>query len=231
MNMKIVTQSYTGGEPARRLTERAMRRAEALTKEYGYLVPNGWRMIVIERDYAEEAPRMMLDLQARDGGGEYAAAKVETLKTFPGWMATKPIGGDDLLEMVVRATEGKGKGPADQTVLAEIRQYDDPNQMPDRLWEWLRDECQLAPCYGGIRVPYTETVLKGVNPEEGKGEILIAFSGASQEQDLMFAVGMLRGLMAAQREEFLATYRDYELDALKDLPAVRLWLEIFGLRD
>lgn len=222
-----------------RVMAEVMRAVERLTREHEYLVQNGWRTIVLERDSAGQySPRMLLDLQADQGGGNYAEAKIKTLEQFPVDMATRPIGGEKLADRVARVLEATNKHdvlakPSVDLMLGTIRSHEDPSMVPENIWEWLRDICGLAPCYGGIRVPYRALGLvsrvEGTETSEDKGELLIAFSGASQEQDVMFAVGVLKTLMKAFVAEVPFIQTSYELGGLREIPAVQLWLDIWGI--
>lgn len=252
--MKILEASISGESMGRvagmegaynRILTRLTRRIEQLVCNYDYLVPDGWRAIVMERSSSHLfMPRLYLDIQSNRGGGDYAKVKLETLKFFSEEVATRPVDGKELARMaeqslsVIDADRDNKllEEPSTQKILKQIWRRSDPNELPEHIWEWLRDQCHVTACYGGIKVPYEALNVKAqpaiqAQVKDDAGELLIAFSGASAEQDLMFATGILCDLLKAYKVELPLVQTWYNLRGLKKIPAVRLWLDIWGIQE
>lgn len=63
------------------------------------------------------------------------------------------------------------------------------------------------------------------------GVIRIAFSGASQEQDLFFAVSVLRMIIEKAEDNFPTARVKFDLNGLKEFPAIRMWLQLLGVEE
>lgn len=98
-------------------------------------------------------------------------------------------------------------------------------------WEMLRDKYKLAPCYGGIRVYYKDLTVDGDCVNYEAGEIRFAFSGASEEQDIFFGLGVFKELI----NSFVRIYPDtqgwYDIRELSCVPAVKFWIDILGITE
>lgn len=183
---------------------------------------------------------MYLDVQADEGGGSWAQAKIQTLEKCPGWVATHPMEIDELCDTLsFLGFDDEAIGGADY--YAELT--------PEDI-KWLVDVENgpgLAPGFGGIRIPYRCNFVKkntglarmvevglGENCEEQRGmvdesgEVLIAFSGAAAWQDLQFALAVAREMRDhwdEKKDEFLVM----DFDPLKIYPEIEFWMVNLGL--
>lgn len=196
--------------------QRAIIRA---TSEYGFTVPRGWQLIVKMK--SGESTFFHLHLQ-EGAGGSYAIAKMATLENFPEQPYTGADGRNDLLYMLERL------GKKDTGIVNEISSVESPDQLSKVQKEWLRDTCKIASMYGGIRIPY-EFLANADEPHTNTGEILISFSGASQEQDLFFAIWILDSIQhtLAQTQENIQ--HSYELEDLRRNPIIHHWMKIMRI--
>lgn len=217
--MKILC--YKAIENSEAKTGGFLRRLEQLVCKFAYLVPNGWRCIAEMQVDGDKTPYWHIDVQSNKGGGNYASAKLNTLKYFSDLAATQPLEIDFLADTVKSRGGDAGR----------LKGFTSVDQMPDGILEWLRDAFAIAPCYGGIRVPYKDLIVDGCNISDESGEIRIVFSGASAEQDLLFAVAILK----AMNDSFVNLYPEVQgwlnLRALREIPAVRVWLDLFRLEE
>lgn len=204
----------------------------AMTERLKVALPRGWRLIVkVACENGKEAPPhelMYLDVQADEGGGSWAAAKIQTLEKCPGWVATHPMEIEELCDTL----KFLGFSDCDEAVdLCEANLY--AELTPEDI-KWLVDVENgpgLAPGFGGIRIPYrcnfmqTEASNKLVDES---GEVLIAFSGAAAWQDLQFALVVARDMRDhwdEKKDEFLAM----DFDPLKAYPEIEFWMKNLGL--
>lgn len=202
-----------------------LRTIEHLVCKYKYLLPGGWRCIVKMQVAGDAEPFYELDVESNRGGGLYAPAKMSTLEMFPERAAT---GGDDIRSLSkMLADLGQNGTPWAR----EIRRLEDVSQMTEVMWIWLRDEMGIAPCYGGLRAPYEDMVVEGSEITTETGEIRIAFSGATEEQDVFFALFILRELNAS----FVNLYPNVQgwinLRGLAEIPAIRFWLDLLEIEE
>lgn len=187
---------------------------------------------------------MYLDVQADEGGGSWAQAKIQTLEKCPGWVATHPMEIDELCSTL----EFLGFGEiAEAEIISEADIYTDLT--PEDI-KWLVDVDDgpgLAPGFGGIRIPYrcnfvkeglkkvadgsSEILVEDKSQREmieEAGEVLIAFSGAAQWQDLQFAMRIaqeMRNHWNAKKDEFLVM----DFNSLKEYPEIEFWMANYGL--
>lgn len=172
---------------------------------------------------------MYLDIQADEGGGSWAEAKIQTLEKCPGWVATHPMEIEELRDTL----KFLGFGDCDEAVdLCEANLY--AELTPEDI-KWLVDVENgpgLAPGFGGIRIPYRCNFMKTDDGHRSmvdeSGEVLIGFSGAAQWQDLQFALLIARTMKRhwdAKKDEFL----EMDFEPLKIYPEIEYWMINIGL--
>lgn len=201
----------------------------AMTRRLKMALPRGWRLVVkVACESGKEAPPhelMYLDVQADEGGGSWAEAKIQTLEKCPGWTATHPME----IEEIRNTLDFLG---FDDEVISEADCYTDLT--PEDI-KWLVDVENgpgLAPGFGGIKIPYQCNFVqtdsnRGLVAESG--EILIAFSGAAAWQDLQFALAVAREMRDhwnEKKDEFLTM----DFEPLKTYPEIEFWMVNLGLQ-
>ncbi len=192
------------------------RAAKAATSEYDFLVPRGWQLIVKMK--SDEETYFHLHLQ-EGAGGSYAAAKMSTLEKFPEQAYTGADATKDILYMLEQLEKD------DHDIVDEIVKAESPAHLTKIQREWLRDTCGIASMYGGIRIPY-EFLINADEPQNAEGEILITFSGASQEQDVFFATWLLGAIQETLTRTQENIQHDYDLTELRKNPVINHWLKI-----
>lgn len=202
---------------------------DATTRRLKVALPRGWRLIVkVACESGKEAPPhelMYLDVQADEGGGSWAEAKIQTLEKCPGWVATHPMEIEEL-------TKTLGFLGFDNEAISGAKYY--VELTPEDI-KWLVDVENgpgLAPGFGGIKIPYqcnfVQTDSNGGLVAES-GEILIAFSGAAAWQDLQFALVIAREMRShwnEKKDEFLTM----DFEPLKIYPEIEYWMTNLGLQ-
>jgi hypothetical protein len=213
--MKIV--SFMTGANSDGKTGIFLRKLEELVCNYAYLIPNGWRCIAKMQKNGDESPIWRIDVQGNKGGGPYAEAKLHTLETFPELAASGML----TTAMIKDYFKAHGGLPAYAEGLP-----DNVDKLTDLQREQLRDNAKLTLYHGGIRVPYEALIVNGSNISTEIGEICISFSGASQEQDIFFALAIFREL----QQSFITLYPNVQgwcdLQELAKIPAVKIRHEI-----
>ena len=219
------TLNYTAphaNDPASKTNEKAgviLRELERLVCQYDYLVPNGWRFIL--EMVSDGEVYWGIDIQGNKGGGTYAEAKMETLKKFPNYDATGDI---PLREILGHFLRNAKLVPSDGVADA-LRCYpDDSDMLSESQWEDLRSN-GYAPCHGGIRIPYEDMIADGTEITTETGEIRFAFSGASEEQDVFFALSVFKALNKAFLTLYPNTQGWLDLRKLRAIPEVQFWLD------
>ncbi len=200
---------------------------ERSIEAYHYLLPRGWRLI-IEHESGDE--RLVLDLQSDKGGGSFAKVKMRTLKEMtPKKYAT---GGDDL-EYILQTIRSRLPLAEECEMYQEICALAEAGNLTRKQHEWLRDIVGYTNFCGAVRIPYErnfEIIKKATSEEDYTGELRIAFSGASEEQDVMFTLRILREVQFLQ-----CWYRRslpyYGLQPLSKIPNIRLWLEELNIKE
>lgn len=189
---------------------------------------------------------LYLDVQADEGGGSWARAKIQTLEKCPGWVATHPMEVDEICDTLKHLGFDNS---AEATEISEANLY--AELTPEDI-KWLvdvEDGPGLAPGFGGIRIPYrcnfvgegtglgkmvagsSEVLIECEGQRklvDEAGEVLIAFSGATQWQDLQFALVVAREMRDhwdEKKDEFLMM----DFSALKDWPEIEFWMKNLGL--
>lgn len=210
------------------------------TRRLKMALPRGWRLIVavgcksIEGTPPHEL--MYLDVQADEGGGSWAKAKIQTLQKCPGWVATHPMEMGEINEML----KYLGFSDCEEAELVnEAFLYADLTQENIAWLVNTENGPGLAPNFGGIRIPYScNFIAMHDDPETGgdkakmeaeDGEVLIAFSGAAAWQDLQFALVVARAMKEYwdnKEDEFLTM----DFEPLKEYPEIDYWMTNLGLR-
>lgn len=219
--MKIITYKTEGNSDAK--TGVILRKLEQLVCKYAYLVPNGWRLILKMQANGDAEPYYYIDIQSNNGGGDYAEAKMSTLERFPKRAATGDDRLNDLL-IILRSWN-------DTNQYKQISNLESIDMLTEDMWLWLRNEVGFAPCYGGIRIPYENMIVDGDKISNESGEIRIAFSGASAEQDLFFALMVFRALNNSFVKLYSNTQGWLNLRELQEIPAVKLWLDLLEIEE
>lgn len=197
------------------------RSIKSATTEYSYLVPRGWQLVVKMHSDDET----FFDLHLREKlGGSYAEAKMNVLEMFPKRAHTGADQTNDILHML-KDLDLDGSINAE-----EICQLESPDQMSKQQREWLRDECNLTSMYGGIRIPY-EYLVNSDEPHTETGEILLAFSGASQEQDLFMDLWVFQDIKNFLCETQKHIQHTFNLAELREDPTIHFWLQLLRIRE
>jgi hypothetical protein len=199
-----------------------LRKLQGLVYNYEYLVPNGWRCVAKMQKYGTGSPYWRIDVQGNKGGGPFAEAKLHTLETFPQLAASGAL----TFTMIKDYFKAQGGVPAYAEGLP-----DNMDKITDLQRDQLRDNAKLTVYHGGIRIPYEAFIVNGSNITSENGEICIAFSGASQEQDIFLALAIFKEL----QQSFITLYPNvqgsYNLRELAKIPAVRFWLDLLQLME
>lgn len=218
-------KSEFGQKLAAALTEKI----GGLTTRYDYLVEGGWKLIVLDRARSaltlngSGPERLHFESGGKYADDGYAEAEIETLKFFGSDVATYPV---QDLGARVSLTLGARRLEWSKDMQRIIFDCVDATALPRNAHEWLKDVCGLAPRYGGLRVLYDEP---GVS--EKRGELLIGFSGAGSNHNLLFSVGALAAAQEVLAELWPHVRIPCNLEELKMLPTVRLWLDVWGIEE
>jgi len=198
-------------------TSAILREIARLESIFSYLLPRGWRAIIEMQATNELSPYYLLDVQADEGGGSYAEAKMNTLKTFSDLRAT----GEATMNHVNSFVHDL---PAFTEGLPETI-----DELTKPQLEQLRDN-GITPYHGGICIPYRELVVNKLDISEESGKICVAFSGASEEQDVFFALSLFKELQQQIILLFQHVQIGYDLSGFKKVPAVKFWIDLLGIR-
>lgn len=210
------------------LTGGLMRQIASLTSDFEYLLPNGWRAIIEIHSFTEQptGSEYLLDLQSDIGGGSFAPAKIKTLEIFPSINATGGETIKDLQEMVEEIDRKSGQKHSQTEMFSELCNLPHSGCIKGKLREWLRDQCEISPYYGGIRIPFA---CISADSYPYTGEVLIAFSGAIEWQDLFFAFTIFRELQKLLNHHFPKNLYTYDLAPLKTLCETSIWINLYGI--
>lgn len=244
LNYKIAREhlSENGRMKLQEVAAQILRMLEHDVCAFDYVLPDGWRCIVkvidntpIVADNPSYMELLYLDVQSNRGGGTYAEAKMnsmEKIKIFASASRPAKTGG----ELQFALVEAKVKEDEIHYI-----DYGRLETVSNSTWNWMRDQ-GVAPWYGGITVPYECLVSMpaggGCNHGEihyemkkKTGMIRIAFSGASQEQDLFFALSVLR-IMTEKADDIFSTAQAwFNLRGLEEIPAIKMWLQLLGIKE
>lgn len=78
---------------------------------------------------------------------------------------------------------------------------------------------------------YEDLIVKDDRITTEKGEIRIAFSGASQEQDLFFALSIFEALNNSFVSLYPNTHGWLNLRKLEEISAVKFWLDLLSIKE
>ena len=219
--MKYVAESGTERE-----TGIFLRTLERTVRDYSFLLGDGWRCVLEKQYEDEEKACYHIDVQSDRGGGDYAHVKMDTLRSFPNLWASGNVNFTEFVELV-ESKVADSKGFAENLKL--IKELGSFNLIPLSLRESLRDEVGITYFYGGIRIHFSSMSVADNDIDKRNGEIRIAFSGASQEQDLFFALTIIKALNEAYDEIYPYSNYVFALDRFKNIPMVRFWLELLKI--
>lgn len=237
--MEILKSKYDESESLDLIATTITRTLQKTLSQYSYLMRNaGWRLIIddtiIKSDNsASMKNRFLLDLQSASGGDDAAEAKLQTLWHFPDLSITKPTDKFDLIYKVDTILKARNleNAPIYYTLLEELNASDGTITLSSEVTGWLYSQLKFAPCYGGIRAPYTEHHFNHGQVTTSTGELKIVFSGAIEEYDLFFAATALRTVQNAHRQFRPCHEIIYQLDALRSAPIVRFWLDLLKIKE
>lgn len=153
---------------------------------------------------------------------------MQTLKEAP--LLKFATGGDDL-QYVLQTIRNRILLAESCQMYQEISNLSQASELTRRQHEWLRDEVNYTNFYGAVRIPYEEIYVadsSSIGAMNCKGEIRISFSGASQEQDVMFALRVLRGMQFYHCTQG-DVQRWYNLHELRKIPNIKLWLDMLKI--
>jgi len=181
-----------------------------------------------------------LDIQADEGGGSWAEAKIQTLGKM-GLAATQPLEAQQILNWIYDAgmQETKhGKEICEDVIDGGILASD---QLSKEAVEWLVDVKNgpgIAPNFGGLKLSaecrfFEENHEASLNSSKWKAvtetdTIYVAFSGAKAWQDLQFATCALRKIVEHLNELPDESF-DFNFASLEEIPEVKFWLKNYGL--
>lgn len=232
--MKI--NAYDNGLRDNALATKLMDTMDTMTDEFSFVLPRGWRFItkIVTKIEPDSSPCLLLylDLQADQGGGSWAEAKIQTMERT-GLAATQPLKTQTVLNLVrVTSTqETKYRDEILQKTTNWAGTFDTSQFSPEAI-HWLvdvKDGPGIAPNFGGLRLSAEcRCFLEKNKPSVEKDTIYVAFSGGAAWQDLQFATAALECIIhhldSLPDESF-----GFDLKSLAEIPEVHLWLRNYGL--
>lgn len=218
------------------------------TRTFDYVLPESWRCIVKIVNAASSIPVMRsnprytellhLDVHSRaDGRWNYAEAQMNLMEKVEYFaFATSPLKNAKMLRGVLADAEAIAKGDISDNI-----PLDNISNINDATWGWLRDQ-GIAPWYGGITVPYECFVSMPAGDDcdhcknryrmkKELGMIRIAFDGASPEQNLFFALSVLKVMIQEADHNFPTARARFSLDELNKIPTIKMWLQLLGIKE
>lgn len=215
-----------------------------LTKDFKFVLPHGWRFIakiVTNTDNGTPPQQLFyLDLQADEGGGSWAEAKIQTMEQM-NLAATRPLEMQKVMNWIYDArlqnTE-HGKEICEDIVEGGILSAD---QLSAEAIHWLVDVKNgpgVAPNFGGLSLSTkchffkdddsAKLGIKSPQPVTETDTIYVAFSGAKAWQDLQFATCALKHIIK-HLDDIPDESFEPDFEPLKKIPEVHLWLANYGL--
>ncbi len=203
----------------------AMTKVEELVCDYRYLLKRGWKTVI--KISGHDGAEVVLVLQSNHGGGSFAEVKMATLENIHTERAA--TGGDDISDIEKLINEHDLQ---DTELGHEICEMLSSDNLSRRHHEWLKNNLDYTNFEGAIRMPY-QVLSARLNEQDTPqdGEIRIAFSGATQEQDVMFAMQVTRIIQAALAESFPKEQFWFNLRGLQEIPTTRLWIDLLHMRE
>lgn len=229
--MKVLRKVTNGFWSSENVLPKFLDDVERTIEGWHYLLPHGWRLIVKGQATNET---LELDLQSDKGGGSFAEVKMQTLQDEAPSKSSisRYYTGGDCSGHLLQEIRNRKILAEECDMYKQIAALDCPGDITRLQHEWLRDVIHYTNFYGGIRVPYEKdfsAVEKAQDPTDYSGEICIAFSGASEEQDAMFALRILREV------QFYLCWSNeppyYDLSEIYKSPLLRFWLEELQIKE
>lgn len=200
---------------------------ENLVCRYRYLVPNGWSCIIHVRTPSKT--NVHLTLQSNAGGGTYAQAKMNMLKGFE---TKRYASGGETISELVNILHELDESEERNDLICKISKLETVSQVPDGLADYMNEHFHVAPYYGAVAIPYEVLYGKlGSSDDPQTGEIRISFSGASQEQDVMFATWIFRELQQKMVTNLCTEQLWFNLRHLEKIPNVQLWIDLLDIQE
>lgn len=227
-----------------------------MVKDYAFALPHGWRFIakIITTTDKGTPPQQLfyLDIQADEGGGSWAEAKIQTMDML-NLAASQPLSAGRIRNQI------RNLGMQDTTCGKEIcctcneiyaaKNYKSKGESSDILTtdrltpeaiKWLvdvKDGPGIAPNFGGLKLqtrchffrPSSEVIPMEPNqPIAETDTIYVSFSGAKAWQDLSFATCALRHIVKHFRGLDDECF-EFDFEPLQEIPEVNFWLQAYGL--
>ena len=229
--MKILDTTICGSN--RELLKAVVDDLELLTSKHPTSIENGWHAIISMHRNGEAKPYFRADMQADQGGGNFAIAKQRTLEQFSDLSAT---GTEDLaafrnrLERYFDNLSGQRKALF-KSILDEMYRFDHIEQMSSIVINALRDY-GLTAYLGAIRVPYRDrTITESGAFDSNDGTIDIVFSGEKAWKFLIFCGFMLDNLQRALKRLWKYDSVTLQLDDLKKDQQCGMVLSLIGIEE
>ncbi len=182
-----------------------------------------------------------LDIQADEGGGSWAKAKIQTMEQLSIAATQPPAELQRIVNMIYDAKLQKTE--FGQMICEDIIDggITDVSQLCQGEIDWLVDVDKglgYAPNFGGLRLQtkchffqLTSEIASEAQdrPVTETDTIYVAFSGAKAWQDLNFAVCAMRHItnhFTGINDECF----EFDFDPLKEIPEVRFWMQSCGVK-
>ncbi len=185
----------------------------------------GWRCYL--EFYKSSDPKKCLSYSLTNGDnygnyGTYAAAKLDTLKAIaPNSYHTGSTNMQDLLAHLPVIDD------CDCNLIKELKKIDHPASVPMPLHQRIKSSFGRALMYGAIRIPVTQHTIDNVE----NYELLISFSGGSQEQDLIIAFQIFREFQGAFWQTCKDSWFTYLLEPLCQDQRCNFTINLLGLEE
>lgn len=232
------TNAYKNELRDNSLAKKLMDTIANMTEDFDFILPRGWRFIakiVTESDNGTPPHQLFyLDIQADEGGGSWAEAKIQTMETMD-LAATQPLEYQKIFRVIHQA------GLGSTSIGKEICDLKDVADISKEQMKWLVDVKNgpgIAPNFGGLRLKadchfFKENLDASLssskwNPVTETDTIYVAFSGAAAWQDLQFATCALKRIIN-HLDDIPDEAFEFDSKPLEEIPEVRLWLKNYGL--
>lgn len=221
------------------LSAKIARAMSDLEREFGYLLPNGWDAIIeIEEPRPQNRPGLRtafkLHLQSNEGSGAAAIAKLTTMKRnncfYSGISSVEEVS-DKAYDIATRSYSIAKDSIYVREISAIKQRYAKVTQIPPELLDWMRDELLFTPYLGAMSLIVSGQTFEKSGTTEEDEIVRVSFSGATQEQDVMFATYLLRTTLQGMAEIATHTLYTFDLEWLMKVPAIRFWLEQLDIKN
>jgi hypothetical protein len=229
--MKILT--YVAENESKAKTGVILRKLEQLVRDFHYLLPNGWRFILKMQTAEMTEPYYHIDVQSNNGGGSFAEVKMAMLESQQDMAASGEIDIKRLIDMLNNSPDdmSEDKKLIKRSIINELIKLSEVSQISKEAWRMIRDHFNITGYHGAVRVPYEDLEVEDDSINYESGEIRISFSGASQEQDILFALWVLKTLNTSFPQLYPNTQGWLNLRKLEKIPAVKLWLDLLEINE